>query len=301
MDDAARNALSQATPRRPIYLLSHSLVSPSTRQVIDQLRSRYAIEHVSYDAISYSAALQANNQAFGTQGLPLPQFDKAQVVVSFEADFLGTWLSPTLFAQDFIQKRKLENTRNLNRLYVFESNFSITGAQADHRFRMHPAYHEQALATLYNLLAQALNRPTLTVAATPLDEVLSQVAEALLASRRKSLVLSGLNTPTAQRLIIGINLLLGNYDSTLNRNKLLYTKQGNDQGLAKALEAITLGRSQGVIFYNCNPVYDHPLGGCLGRSDPPAAFFTSYELQSRRNKHLYRLCSSRSPLLRGME
>lgn len=40
-----------------------------------------------YDPVSYSALLEANAQNFGKRAVPSYHFDKANVIVSFNADF----------------------------------------------------------------------------------------------------------------------------------------------------------------------------------------------------------------------
>ena len=69
----------------------------------------------------------------------MPQYDKAKVVLALDADFLGLD-SPTPFpTKQFSKGRKFrreEDLEKVNRLYAVESQFSLTGANADHRLRM---------------------------------------------------------------------------------------------------------------------------------------------------------------------
>ena len=78
-----------------IVLLTPTIFSPSTEAVIaDFLKKFPGSEWVQYDAISYSALLEANEISFGKKVIPDYRFDKADLIVSIGADFLGTWLSP---------------------------------------------------------------------------------------------------------------------------------------------------------------------------------------------------------------
>ena len=64
-----------------------------------------SFEHVSYDAISASGILDANQKSFGKRVLPTYNFEKAKTVVSFGADFLGNWLNA-------LQTTQLKNTEH---------------------------------------------------------------------------------------------------------------------------------------------------------------------------------------------
>src|SRR5690606_21153076 len=57
-----------------------------------------------------------------------------------------------------------------------------------------------------------------------------------------------------------INNLLGNYGSTIDISSPVYMRQGNDESMAQFVADLKAGRIGAVIFYNANPVYDHPAG-----------------------------------------
>jgi molybdopterin-containing oxidoreductase family iron-sulfur binding subunit len=81
--------------KRSVVLLTPSVFSPSTEAVISGFLKKFpGSEWVKYDAISYSAMLEANKSSFGRQVIPEYRFDRAEIIVSVGADFLGTWLSP---------------------------------------------------------------------------------------------------------------------------------------------------------------------------------------------------------------
>ena len=62
----------------------------------------------------------------------------------------------------------------------------------------------------------------------------------LLEHRGKSLVVCGSNDPDLQKLVAGINHMLDNYGSTLDLERTLQIKQGNDRDLTELLEALDL-------------------------------------------------------------
>src|SRR5829696_276632 len=84
----------------PVVLLTSTVVSPSTKQIISDFLGRFpGSRHVQYDAVSYSGLIAANGGR-----VPAHNFDRADVVVSLGADFLGTWLAPVEFARAWSSK-----------------------------------------------------------------------------------------------------------------------------------------------------------------------------------------------------
>ena len=84
--------------------------------------------------------------AFGQALKVHPQFDKAKVIVALDADFLGLDSATPLPTKQFSKRRTSRAKRilkNINRLYAVESQFSLTGANADHRLRMKAAEVKQ--------------------------------------------------------------------------------------------------------------------------------------------------------------
>ncbi len=137
-----------AEEKGTIVLLTPTVFSPSTEAVISGFLEKFkGSEWVQYDAISYSAMLEANKISFGKQVIPDFRFDKADVVVSFGADFLGTWLSPIEYTEQFSSRRDPEQA--MNYLVQLESNLSLTGSNADLRIQIKPSQEAAVLMNIY--------------------------------------------------------------------------------------------------------------------------------------------------------
>ena len=75
-----------------IVFLTGTTASPSINALIGSFNEAYGnVEHVVYDAVSEDAALNAFEKMYGHRALPDYHFDKADVIVSVAADFLGDW------------------------------------------------------------------------------------------------------------------------------------------------------------------------------------------------------------------
>jgi MoCo/4Fe-4S cofactor protein with predicted Tat translocation signal len=243
-----------------IRIVSNTVLSPSTKAVIEKFKAKYpTTQHIQYDQSSMFGMLKANEESFGSAFIPAFDFSKAKVIVSVAADFIGTWLSPIEFTKQYAATREVsEEKRDISRHYQFESILSITGANADYRTQIKPSEEGAVVAQLYNLLASKAGRATVTGGVD--KQYLAKAAEDLWASRGSALVVAGSNDKAVQVLVNGINDILGSYGSTIDAGATVNYKQGNDQEFTTFIAELEGGKVEGLIFYNCNPVYDHPQG-----------------------------------------
>ena len=242
---------------KSIALVTSTIISPSTLSVIEEFKKKYpTTKHVTYDAVSSSALLQANNLTFGTQTIPDYYFDKADVIVSFDADFLGTWLMPVEFTRRFAASRRLnKDKRTISQLTVFESGMSLTGANADYRFPIKPSQQASVILSLYNEIAKATGGTTYNAPASAVD--VSKLAQKLIAAKGKSIVVCGINDASVQIVINAINQMLQNYGSTIDFSASLNIRKGIDEDMTVLVKEMNEGKTGTVIFYNVNPVYNY--------------------------------------------
>src|SRR6201996_4854126 len=141
---------------KKIAIISSTINSPSTLAVISDFIAQYpTAKHINHDAVSYTGIIQANQNSFGKAVLPHYNFDKADIIVSFGADFLGTWISPEEFTRQYVSNRnnKSLQAKKMSRHIQFESGMSLTGSNADVRIPVKPSEEGIALLALYNALS----------------------------------------------------------------------------------------------------------------------------------------------------
>ncbi len=260
IDNRIKNEL--AANGGKISILSYSNCSPSTARAVQALNDKYGnVEHIQYDPVSFSGLLDAYESATGARMLPLHDFSAASTMVSFGADFLGSWPNKSLISKQFASTRKLEGgKKEMSRLYSFESNLSLTGSNADYRKPIKPSEQGQYIANLYNLLASKAGVNTIGIGKVQDPVLLEKAASDLWRTRGKSLVVSSSNDVNVQLIVIAINDLLGSYGSTIDLSKSVNTRKGSDASVAKLISDVKGGQVGTVIFYNCNPAYDHVMG-----------------------------------------
>jgi molybdopterin-containing oxidoreductase family iron-sulfur binding subunit len=245
---------------RKVVLLTSTIISPSTKKIIANFLEIYPnAGWLQYDAVSASGMLKANQVSFGQAFIPDYRFERAKVIVSFGADFLGTWLSPVEYTKGYTAGRRvLEASDEMSRHYQFETGMSVTGSNADVRFPVKPSEEAAIVADLYNGLLSAKGRATVSSKKSSVD--LSGLVEDLMENEGKSLVISNSSDANVQIIINAINHLLGNYGSTILLEKTLNTRQGMDEEFESFLSDLHSGNVSGVLCWGVNPVYNHPRG-----------------------------------------
>ena len=243
-----------------IRVLTSSITSPSTKKIVGEFAAKYAnVKHISYDAVSYSAIIKANQESFGTSAVPTYMFDKANVIVGFGADFLANWVSPIEFAKQYSKNRKVnkENAK-MSRHFQFESTLSITGSNADVREGIKPSQLPVAIVNLYNSIAKLAGKSGVSSKAIDADKQIAIAAKELWENKGKSLVVCGVNDIASQLFVNAINSMLNNYGATINLDIPDNTKQGDDAEVTSLIEEMKGGKVAALFMYNVNPVYSLP-------------------------------------------
>ncbi len=260
-----KEIIAGLTAAKTIRLVSGTVNSPSTKKAIAEFTAKYPqTQHIQYEANSLGSIAEASKRAFGKNVVPGYRFDLAKVIVSFGADFLGTWISPTEYTKQWSLTRKAENN-NMSRHIQIESNLSLSGSNADVRYPIKPSAEGAYLVSLYNKIAALAAAPalgTMQAVELPLDGI-SNAAKELWAAKGSSLVVSGSNNIDHQLLVHAINSMLGNIGTTVdftNYSNQHYSDDAAFETFAKEVEA---GSVDAVVFYNVNPVYSYVNGAKL--------------------------------------
>jgi MoCo/4Fe-4S cofactor protein with predicted Tat translocation signal len=236
---------------KEILLLTSTVISPSTIEAINKFKLRFPnARHVMYDAVSYSAMRQANMLSFGNNEIPFYRFDKAQLIIGFNADFLANWLMPVAFARQYSETRRIGKDKKTMSLHLqFESGMSVTGANADERFSIKPHEELQILQSVYRSLNGEGGSAHLHT---------GKLVELIRKNENETLLVSGSNDPKIQTLVNAINSLAGSYGNTIDFTHSLNLCQGSDADLIDAVKRMESGNVGALIACNVNPVYDYP-------------------------------------------
>ncbi len=254
--------------RGAVRFLTGTLTSPTVQALLRRLLGRFRdARHVTFDALSSSAILDAHEKTHGVRALPHYRFQRAEVIVSLDADFLGTWISPVEFTEGYGAGRTPEAKPVRFSYHVqLESRLSLTGAKADRRVRVLPSEHGSILTHLAGRLAGKANLPFAPgpSEASPLPAtLLDELADRLWEARGKSLIICGSQDVSAQVLVNLVNHLLGNYGATLDLAQPSFQRQGSDGDLEALLQEIHAGKVSALFLYGVNPLVELPGGSAL--------------------------------------
>jgi molybdopterin-containing oxidoreductase family iron-sulfur binding subunit len=270
----------KASGGQGLYFLSTTVTSATLAGQWQQAQKNYPrAKFVQYDPVNRDSHYTASKQAFGSFVDAQYRLDQADVIVSLDADFLGGATFPGFhkLARDYAQKRKLDGTDQMNRLYVVESVTTTTGFKAEHRLATQPSQMAGIATLLANavqdesVLAQRNGSPSPS-STTPggsmwevfrsshMGKFLLGAAADLKANAGKCVVIPGeFADPVVHEAAFAINQALGNVGKTV-----VYTDPVNPMPSIQAddlkllVADMNAGKVDWLVILNSNPVYAAP-------------------------------------------
>jgi MoCo/4Fe-4S cofactor protein with predicted Tat translocation signal len=233
-----------------IRILTPTISSPT---LADQLRNFLKIYpqakwHV-YEPVNRDNVLEGAKLAFGQPVETLYDFEKADVIVSLDADFLYAGFPGNVrYIRDFAKRRNPDG--KMNRLFVIESTPTTTGAKADHRLPVRASMVEP----FARVLAQNGEVPA------EYANFMKSLVSDLQGHRGSSLVIVGDHQPPAvHALAHAINAKFGNFDKTVvpvfpvNANLI-----NNVDSIKELAGDINDGKVDLLVILGGNPAYEAP-------------------------------------------
>lgn len=272
-----------------VRVLTGDINSPSTNKVIGEFLGGFAGgKRVSYDVLGAEEVAAAAELSYGSRVVPRYRFDRADMIVSFGADFLGTWLSPVEFNKQFSKTRKVganaeqKGKRDMSRFVAFESIMTLTGSNADDRYPVKSGDEFKLAAAIAHELivtqgrsrfagdsnvrgalapfAAAATAQSLGVSA----DVIKKTAQELWDARGKSLVVGGGHSVkgdvgVALEVVVNlINSALDNDGVTIDGTAGTLNDSGSYTQLTKLIDDMKAGQVDALFIYGTNPVYSLP-------------------------------------------
>lgn len=233
---------------------------------------------VRYSALSSfegRATLQeAANRTFGKPALPFFDLANAEVVFSFGASFLETWLSPVSYSAAYGDMRQARTTRR-GYLVTFEARQSMTAGNADEWYPIKPGSEGTLALGLSRLIAEFRGETDPTedysfsidsvVEATGIEETRLRELARLFASSDHALAIPGGNAigqpgglANAQA-IMQLNAQVGNIGLP-GGVYLTNTEQppSNLEGVKALIQKMNNSQVQVLFVHGVNPVFELP-------------------------------------------
>ncbi|MEC3905824.1 TAT-variant-translocated molybdopterin oxidoreductase [Tamlana sp. 2201CG12-4] len=235
---------------KEIVLLTQTFASPSTNRLISDFKETYGnVRHVVYDAVSESAAIEAFQKKYNKRGLADYDFSEAMTIVSVGADFLGDWQGGGF--DSGYAKNRIPDHGKMSRHVQFESNMSLTGANADKRVPLTPTQQKLALAKLYSLVTG--NNVSVNGLPEHVEAAVKSAASQLKKAGSKGIVVTGIQDVNAQTVALELNEYLAS--KAFNSNTVVKTRGGNDKDVAQLVADMKAGKVGAIIMSGVNPLY----------------------------------------------
>jgi MoCo/4Fe-4S cofactor protein with predicted Tat translocation signal len=262
----------EGTQGQGLAIVAEQSSSPSRARLQQLVRERYpGAQWAVYEPVDFTVHQRAASQAFGQPVTPEYRIEQAARILSLDCDFLGTEQDSHRQIRAFANGRRIKSPNDeMNRLYVVEGLFTITGGNADHRLRVPPSAVTGAAAkiALEVLRIAGIND-------TNLNGELNRLAGAFLGDdqmnqwivecakdlanpelRGRTVILPGQRQPLAVHVIAhAINAALGNVGQTVLFRP---APDADDGSLAEVAEALHAGRVNTLVILGGNPVYNAP-------------------------------------------
>jgi molybdopterin-containing oxidoreductase family iron-sulfur binding subunit len=250
--------------------------SPTRERLRGELQKQFPkMRWCVYDPLLSEAQRFSTQISFGDNTRLIPQFEKADVILALDSDFLNCGEGDLNATRGFISRRRVREAKDsMNRLYVVENRFSLTGAMADHRLRF-PASQIPAIThAIATRIAQATKDPGLSSVLITLKQPtktekydarwVDEVVADLMSKPGASLVVAGPHQPVVvQMMVYGMNAALKNLGATLLVRELPKTMRANS--ILQLAAEIDAGRIHQLFILGGDPVYNAPRSITLDR------------------------------------
>lgn len=259
-----------------VRILTGETPSPSMKNLLNKFSQNTGAKIHTWTPVNETEVRKAAQVSFGKAAVPKYRYDKAQMIVSIDADFLGTYLNPTESSKLFAKNRNPD--QSMSRMVSFQSVASLTSFNADDNYMIKASQQLPLVLGMIHELAFVQNKVSASPAALKLTEKYSKIYEALgmtheqfasivsdlAAHRGESLVVAGglpTKTEDAISLQIAVNYLndlLGNNGATIQWSHGLEATEATDDSITDLIADMKAGKVKSLIINELNPAYNLP-------------------------------------------
>ena len=252
-------AIKPLVAKDGVAVLAEPSSSPSRQRLKEaMLKANGKTKWYEFTSVTDDNAREGARLAFGSVHRPVYRLADAKVIVCIDADPLGIDPAGVRLAGDFAKSRDVDHG-HMSRLYCVESDFSTTGASADHRMALRFGQIGSFLAALEEALKKG---PGEVDASLPNnnEKVLAAMASDLWENKGAGVVMVGAaQPPEVHARAFRINEMLNNIGSTVQIHKVenAAEKPGVEQ-LKELKDAIDKGSVETLLILGGNPAFFAP-------------------------------------------
>ena len=237
-----------------LAVLSESSISPSyIRLKAKFINSFPEATWTEYEPLGFYNQVLGARKAYGQPLRTHLKLDKADIIVSLDADLLGTHPDSLRLARDWAVGRNRADKGTMSRMYMAEGAFTLTGSNADNRLALAPSkIAPLALAILRKVTGGEVKAPAGTGA------FVNAVAADLKNNAGRSVIVAGPGqSPQVHAICCVLNDVLGNVGRTVEYT-LELAAPNNAEMLTKLAKSLDAGSVDTLLILGGNPAYDAP-------------------------------------------
>ncbi len=244
-----------------LAILAEPFSSPTLARLKREFEQRYPrATWVTWEPVGDESQERAIRNLTGRDRRAVYHYDRANIVLSLDSDFLHLESESIAAARGFSDGRRVTDPGDeMNRLYVIESGFSVTGGDADHRLRVHSSQiggFAVELARELNVYGAQIDSPD-TVGYRADHTWLQTLAVDLMQNIGRSLVVAGRNQPTwVHELVLLINRGLGAFGRTVEFVEAIDTTFSSTVDFGNLVRAMADGDVSTLVVIGGDPVYN---------------------------------------------
>lgn len=265
--DTALNSIRDELKKGKKPALVTDLQTGSLLQVMREFSMKYGgQEPLIYEALNYESLRKAHEEIYGTRRIPRYSMENCDLIVSFGAPFLETWLSPVEYARSFSKVHTFGNGSMGKFVYVGPAE-TLTAMNADEFFICQPGSEPAIINSIIRSISQNTSSNSDTTSgdnphlqddemaiATKIASLINQASSpVILAGNPADASRQGINTCKAAAVL---NELLG------NRHLIDFSRYHALSDVAMSEDVIAFFNSltnDHILFvHNTNPVYSLP-------------------------------------------
>jgi anaerobic selenocysteine-containing dehydrogenase/Fe-S-cluster-containing dehydrogenase component len=294
-DDAERRLAEALLQHRGRTVLLTGNYTGSMDSLADQFAAAVGAERVRWEPFAYEPLRAASRMIYGIDAVPVHDFSNAEVVITFGADFLETWLSPVDYAHGFVQGRAYSQGRR-GKLITVGPHQSLTGMNADEWVPARPGTEHLVALAIARLMTD--NGAPAGAAAAMLagvdvanaaeragvsPERLRQIAHDFAANGRSLAVGPGIaashSAATAVAAAVAVlNQVAGNVGNTvrLDTREEHATNNGSYAEMQQLVARMRNGEVGALLVHGPNPLYNMPGQDDIARALGTVPFMASF-------------------------
>jgi MoCo/4Fe-4S cofactor protein with predicted Tat translocation signal len=251
-----------------LRLLTETVTSPTLAFQLKQWLARFPkAKWHQYDGAGRDVLYEGARLAFGEAVETLYRFDRADVILSIDSDFLFFGPASVRYARDFANKRRIDGPKAaMNRLYSIETTATVTGAMADHRLPLAPSAIEAFAKRIAGALGVKVGDGKAELAAQDEPWVRALVRD-LQQHLGRSIVIAGdQQSANIHKLAHAMNEALENVGKTVVYTDPVAANPINQvQSLQELARDMQSNSVEVLIIVGGNPVYTAPADLDFGR------------------------------------